>query len=104
MESAATETESFIDFVLQRRATGNYAEGHLSYLADEVQQTSKELHQGKSTTSVESVRQHSAELADALANEIRSAASVTADPQALGSARRRIANIRDAIQAERKLL
>jgi hypothetical protein len=41
--SFAAESEMFIDFVLEGRATRVYAEGHAAYVRDEVEQSAKDL-------------------------------------------------------------
>lgn len=41
--SIAAETNTFIDYVEQKRATSQYAKAHLEYLASELRDTTKEL-------------------------------------------------------------
>src|SRR4051812_3013350 len=41
--SFASEAETFIDYALEGRPTRHYAEGHLDYLGEEINQLGKEL-------------------------------------------------------------
>jgi hypothetical protein len=50
--SLASETETFIDYVGQQRATSNFAEGHLAYLAETARQSAKELHESTPVHSI----------------------------------------------------
>lgn len=50
--SLASETETFINYVSQQRATSNFAEGHLAYLAETARQSAKELHESTPVHSI----------------------------------------------------
>lgn len=50
--SLASETETFIDYVAQHRATGNYATGQIAYLAETARQDAKELHEAVPAPSI----------------------------------------------------
>lgn len=50
--SLASETESFIDYVSQQRATFDFAEGHLAYLSENARQSAKELHESMPVQSI----------------------------------------------------
>jgi hypothetical protein len=43
--SLASETETFLEFVLQRRVMRHYAEAHTAYLQEEVERSAKDLDQ-----------------------------------------------------------
>src|SRR5436853_7367885 len=43
--SLAAETEIFLDYVRQNRATKSYAQGHIKYLAEEIERSREELQQ-----------------------------------------------------------
>jgi hypothetical protein len=43
--SIAAETGTFLDYVREKRATEQYAKGHIEYLSSELAQTEKELHE-----------------------------------------------------------
>jgi hypothetical protein len=70
--SFASEGEMLIDYIRQNRATRPYADGHLAYLADEVERSAKELHETSITTASEQVERCRAEL-DRLASELTAA-------------------------------
>ncbi len=50
--SLASETETFINYVSQQRATFDFAEGHLAYLSESARQSAKELHESTPVHSI----------------------------------------------------
>ena len=96
--SFAAESEMFIDFVLEGRATRPYAEEHAAYLEDAVEQSAKEI-EGRATDSVaeDSVRECRAQLA-MIARELSGIRGAVSDTNALGGARERIRQIRERLE------
>ena len=96
--SFAAEAEAFIDYVRQNRATRNYAEGHIKYLADEVNRSSKELHEGMPAEGTEQkVRECRSQL-DSLADELAAVRIGIGNPPILARTSERIAKIRRALE------
>jgi hypothetical protein len=96
--SFASEAEMVVDYIRQNRATRQYADGHLAYLADEIERSAKELHE-TSTTAIteEKIEQCRAEL-DTLANELSAVRLQVDNPDALAANRERIDEIRLALE------
>ena len=67
--SFAAESELFLDFMRQGKATGRYAEGHAALIEDELAQSAKELEEASPEPEAEdSVRESRSVLAAARAN------------------------------------
>jgi hypothetical protein len=69
--SIAAETATFFDYVRQRRATDQYARGHLEYLFSEVDRTAKELHESFAVRGAEPQFRDGIKEVDDLAAELR---------------------------------
>jgi hypothetical protein len=96
--SFASEAEMLIDYIRQNRATRQYADGHLAYLADEVERSSKDLHATLTTVSTtEKIEQCRAEL-DTLANELSAVRLHIDDPGALAVIREHVDEVRLALE------
>jgi hypothetical protein len=96
--SFASEAETLIEYVQQHRATRQYADGHLAYLANEVERSSKELHETLTTVATEEkVEQCRAEL-DSLANELSAVRLHIDNPDALAVNREHVDEIRLALE------
>jgi hypothetical protein len=96
--SFAAEAEMFIDYVGQNRSTHNYAQGHIKYLADEVNRSLKELHDAvPGEGSEEKLRECRAQL-DLLGRELTTVRLALHNAEALRGAKERIATIRKALE------
>jgi hypothetical protein len=95
--SLATETQSFLDYVLQGRCTRHYAEGHLSYLADEAKHETEELARAVPEPGLEAQFEQTREQITILHEELENAAHAVPDPVALRQTRERIGSSRRAL-------
>lgn len=96
--SLAAEAEIFVDYVRQNRATRNYAEGHREYLADEVNRSSRELHEAiPGQVSEEKLQECRSEL-DSLAKELQVVGRALDNPESLAVAKQRFAALREAFK------
>ena len=99
--SYAAESETFIDFVLQGRATDPYAVGHAASLYDQTQRLSKELE--NSTTepeAAESVRECRKQL-DAILSELSGVRAAIHDHDRLADAKPKIEAVRKRLESLR---
>jgi hypothetical protein len=96
--SIASEAESFIDYVAQHRATGNYAKGHIQYLAEEAARTAKELGQGSPDASTAKHLPEGRKELDSLAHELATVHTAVEYSETLDDSRQKISNVRTALE------
>ena len=96
-KSLAAETEMFLDYVRQNRATKNYAQGHIEYLTEEVEQSRKELQESLPAQGEEDARQKLSVQFDALEAELHTIRGRLDDEAALANAKEQLARIRQAL-------
>jgi hypothetical protein len=87
-----------LDYVLQGRSTQNFAAGHFHYLADELEQSVKQLSQSKPSPGTEQAFMNSLQDVKALASELTAMSSQTSDSNAISAAKKRIGEIRRALE------
>jgi hypothetical protein len=92
--SLATESESFLVYVLQGRSTQSYAEGHLSYLADEAQHNAEDLQKAAPESGLETQFKQCQRQLNLLQGEIQAASRAKADAQSLQRVKREIESTR----------
>jgi predicted nucleic acid-binding Zn-ribbon protein len=68
--SLASETETLLDYVDGQRATSNFAEGHLAYLAETARQSAKELHESTPVDSIARQFDEAQKQLDALSSQL----------------------------------
>jgi hypothetical protein len=96
--SVAAETETFIDYFRQNRATRSYAQGHITYLADEVNRSIRQADKAlPSEGTEEQFRAYLTQLS-ALSSELAAVRSASGEAEALGRAKERIVTIRQALE------
>jgi hypothetical protein len=86
--SYAAEAETFLDFVLQGRATARYAHGQAAYLEEAAEESAGKL---------EPTSPEAAAALKRLARELSGVSAVIGDRGALTAARRRIVPIREML-------
>jgi hypothetical protein len=96
-KSLAAETEIFVDYVRQKRATKHYAQGHLEYLAEQVENSRQELHQSSPVQGEEDAFQKLSAQFDALHAELHIVGGKLDDVNALATAKEHIARIRQTL-------
>lgn len=96
-KSLAEETEMFLDYVRQDRATKYYAQGHIEYLTDEVENS--ELHQSSPVQGEADAFQKLSAQFDALNTELHDLRGKLEDKNALATAKERIERIQRALDA-----
>jgi len=98
-KSLAEETEMFLDYVRQDRATKYYAQGHIEYLTDEVENSRQELHQSSPVQGEADAFQKLSAQFDALNTELHDLRGKLEDKNALATAKERIERIQRALDA-----
>ena len=96
-KSLAAETEMFLDYVQQRRATKHYAQGHIEYLAEKVKQSRKELHESSPAQGEDKALQKLKAQFDALNAELYSIHGRLDDEAALATTKEQVEKILQAI-------
>jgi hypothetical protein len=96
-KSLAAEAEMFVDYVGQKRATKHYAQGHIEYLAEEVENSRQELHQSSPVQGEEDAFQKLSAQFDALHAELHIIHGKLDDVNALATAKEHLAKIRHAL-------
>jgi len=96
--SFAAETQTFIGYLRQQRATRAYADGHLEYLTDEVNRVASELREASPAPGTERSFQQCRTQLDSLANELGSVRRDITDLDGLAAAQDRIDRIRQSLQ------
>jgi hypothetical protein len=102
--SLAAESETFIDYVAQRRATSKYAEGHLEYLLDKASRSAKEVHQSAPEPAIQQLASECEAQLDSLVDSLRSAHQAHDDPERLQVAKRQVTSIRKLLETVRSSL
>jgi hypothetical protein len=87
----------FVDYVRQKRATKHYAQGHIEYLAEEVENSRQELHQSSPVQGEEDAFQKLSTQFDALNAELHIIRGKLDDANALTTAKEHIAKICQAL-------
>ena len=95
--SFAAEAETFIEYVLENRATRAFAQGHVEYLADEVDRTAKELHRVTPDESTGPGLRECRTEVDVLAKELTAVRLGIDNPEVLAASKQRIEKIRRAL-------
>jgi hypothetical protein len=97
--SATAEAESFIDYVQQNRSTREFARGHVTYLADEVNRSAEELHESAPGAVSEENLQKCRLGLDALSSQLSELALIIGgDTAALATSKERIEKLRHMLQ------
>jgi len=96
-KSLAAETEMFLDYVRENRATKHYAQGHIEYLAEEIEQSRKELQDSSPAQGEEDALQTLRAQFDALSTELHNLHGKLEDHAALATAKQRIDSIRQSL-------
>jgi hypothetical protein len=96
--SFAADAEASLDYVLQGRSTQNFVAGHFHYMADELEQSVKQLNQSKPRPGTEQAFTNSQQDMKALASELRDISFQTSDSNAISAAKQRIGEIRRALE------
>jgi hypothetical protein len=96
-KSLAAETEMFLDYVHQNRATKYYAQGHIEYLTEEMERSREELQESSPPQGeADAVQKLSAQF-DALKAELHGIRGRLDDEAALATAKEHIERIRQAL-------
>jgi uncharacterized coiled-coil DUF342 family protein len=96
-KSLAAETDIFLDYVRQNRATKYYAHGHIEYLTKEIERSRKELQESSPAQGEEDAVQKLRAQFAALTAELHSVRGRLDDEAALATAKEHIAKIRQAL-------
>jgi uncharacterized coiled-coil DUF342 family protein len=96
-KSLAAETETFLDYVGENRATKHYAEGHIEYLTEQIEQSRKELQESSAAQGEEGGLQELKAKFGALSTELHNIHGKLDDPAALATAKQHIASIRQSL-------
>src|SRR5437763_8968639 len=96
-KSLATETEIFLDYVRQNRATKPYAQGHIAYLTQEIERSREEVQESSPAQGEEDAIQKSRAQLDALTAELHSICGRLDDAAALAIVKEHIVRIRQAL-------
>ena len=97
-KSLVAETEMFLDYVRQNRATKHYAQGHIEYLTQETKDSREELQESFPAPGEEDAGQKLRAQLDALKTELDSVHGRLDDKAALATAREHIARISQALE------
>jgi Tfp pilus assembly protein PilP len=96
-KSLAAETEMFLDYVRQNRATKYYARGHIEYLSEEIERSREELQESSPAPGEEDAVQKLRAQFEALSAELHGIRGRLDDAAALATAEEHIAKIRHAL-------
>ncbi len=96
--STAAESEMFIDFVLQGRATRCYAEGHAAYLQKEMRQSAKEFENAVAEPDAKQAFDDCRTQLNAIVVELSVIRSAISDSGKLGAAMAKMAEIRQSLE------
>jgi uncharacterized coiled-coil protein SlyX len=96
-KSLAAETEMFLDYVRQNRATKYFAQAHIQYLIEEVERSRKELNESSAVQGEEDPLQKLRTQLDTLTAELRNIRGSLKDQAALATAKEHVARIRQAL-------
>lgn len=95
--SLATESESFLAYVLQGRSTPSYAEGHLLYLADEAQHQAADMQKAVPEPGIEAQFKECQKRLNSLREQIHAAARAQADGDSLQRVKQEIESTRQRL-------
>ena len=96
--SLASEAETFIDYVAQHRSTGNYAKGHIQYLAEEAGRTAKELREARPAAPVAQKFPEFQKQLDALSHQLSTFRMEIDREQAALASKEKISKVRAALE------
>jgi hypothetical protein len=96
--SIAAETNTFIEYVRQQRATDQYAKGHIEYLSSELAHTAGELREALPPAAAEAQFIEGRAQIDALSAELTNLRSRIAHPNELARDMDQIASIRKKLK------
>jgi uncharacterized protein YicC (UPF0701 family) len=96
-KSLAAETEMFLDYAREGRATKHYAQGHIEYLTEEIEQSRKELQESSPAQGEEDALQKLRAQFGALNTELSNIGGKLDDEAALATTKEHIARIRQAL-------
>jgi hypothetical protein len=95
--SLAAETEMFLDYVRENRATKHYARGHIEYLTEEIERSREELQESSPAQGEEDAVQKLRTQFDALEAELHNIHGKLDDAAALAAATEHLVSIRRAL-------
>jgi hypothetical protein len=96
LASFSAETELFIDYLQNGKATGPYAREHSAYLAEEVREAQRDLAETTASSDLEKALTECRRLQSLLLNEQERLPASLADPHALDAIRQSVEDIRVA--------
>jgi len=96
--SSAAEAETSLDYVLQGHSTQNFAAGHFHYMADELEQSVKQLNRSKPSPGTEQAFTNSLQEVKDMTSELAAISFQTSDSNAIWAAKQRITEIRRALE------
>ena len=96
--SLAAESETFIDYVRQGRASRNFTAGHIQYLIEEIQRSAQELAEPVPDEQVRRKLQEVRSKLRALVTELQGVSHEMGNAQALTSIRERVTAIRRELE------
>jgi hypothetical protein len=91
------ESDMFVDYVQQGRATRHYAQEHAAYLEEAVSRSAKELEEGAAAPGIENALSECKTQLGLLRNEL-SGLQRTSDNNALNTAKQTLAQIRESLK------
>jgi hypothetical protein len=97
--SLAAESETFIDYIRQGRATGNFTAGHIQYLIEEIQRSTQELAEPVPDERVRRKLEEVSSELRALVTELQTVSHEIGNAQALTAIRERVTAIRHRLEA-----
>jgi hypothetical protein len=91
------ESDMFVDYVQQGRATRHYAQEHAAYLEEAVSRSAKELEEGAAAPGIENALSECKTQLGLLHNEL-SGLQRTSDNNALNTAKQNLTKIRESLK------
>jgi hypothetical protein len=91
------ETDLYVDYVRQGRATRHYAQEHAAYLEEAVSRSAKELEEGAAAPGIENALSECKTQLGLLHNEL-SGLQRTSDNNALNTAKQNLTKIRESLK------
>jgi hypothetical protein len=99
--SLSAESETFIDYVSQGRATRFYAEGHLEYLLEQASRSAAELHKPVPDSATRPVLSECQNQIDSLVEQLRYVRHELDNPTSLQRAKQQLISVRRTLQSVR---
>ena len=96
-KSLAAETEMFLDYVRENRATKHYAQGHIEYLTEEIERSREELQESSPRRAKRMPYKNQQRSSTPLTAELHSIRGKLDDEAALAAAKEHLASIRQAL-------